>query len=364
MFQRVLVPLDGSPRAEQALPVAARIARASGGAVVLLQVVYSRTPLGEALTKSAVDTEAELEAEVAKVTTYLAKVAASADLEGIGVKTEVRLGEVAPTILSFTRVEGIDLVVICSHGETGFKRWTLGSIAQKVARHCTAPVLVLHEGGLIPIIQPNATRPLRALVALDSSHLAETVLKPAAHLVTALSAPARAELNLVQVLTMPAVYGRLKSQAHIDPYMAGEEQRAAKAYLSQIAERLHKGELAHLNLAVTTSTIVDADVASALMKIAEHGERGNGETGTDGYDLVAVATHGRSGWQRWAMGSVAERILGGTRLPLLVVRPEKEEAEHGLDVEETTSSQEVIDPDVVVAEMAVFEVQSWTGFEE
>jgi hypothetical protein len=82
-----------------------------------------------------------------------------------------------------------------------------------------------------------------------------------------------------------------------------------------------QGRTGPLNLTITTSTVADADVASALIRVAEYGEKE--QEGTEGYDFVAIATHGRSGLQRWAMGSVAERVLGGTRLPLLIVRPQK-----------------------------------------
>jgi nucleotide-binding universal stress UspA family protein len=323
MFQRILVPLDGSSRAERALPIAARIARASGGSILLLRVVHAITEVGEISARPPVVSKAKLEAEIAEATAYLTKVTDSADLEGLGVKTEVYSGIVAPAILSFAQAEDSDLIVMCSHGETGLRRWMMGSIAQKVARHCPVPVLVLHEGGPVPT-QANTTRPLRALVALDGSPLAEAALKPAAYLTATLSAPAQGQLHLVRVLTTPAVYGRLRSQAHIDPHLAGEEeQHEAKAYLSAMVDRLHKGDLAPLNLAITTSTAVDADVASALIRVAEHGEHEKEQEGTEGYDFVAIVTHGRSGLQRWAMGSVAERVLGGTKLPLLIVRPQK-----------------------------------------
>jgi nucleotide-binding universal stress UspA family protein len=175
MFQRILVPLDGSSRAERALAVAARIARGCAGSILLLRVVHTITEVGEISARPPVVSKAQLEAEIAETTAYLTRIPDSADLEGLVVTTEVYSGIVAPAILSFAQTEGSDLIVMCSHGETGFRRWMMGSIAQKVARHSPVPVLVLHEGGPVPT-QTTTSRPLRALIALDGSPLAEMAL--------------------------------------------------------------------------------------------------------------------------------------------------------------------------------------------
>jgi len=74
---------------------------------------------------------------------------------------------------------------------------------------------------------------------------------------------------------------------------------------------------------VTWSVIGASDVAESLMCVAEEGEK----PASDGYDLIAIATHGRSGLARWALGSVTERILGATNLPLFIVRSPN--LEHG-----------------------------------
>ena len=88
-------------------------------------------------------------------------------------------------------------------------------------------------------------------------------------------------------------------------------------------QRFQRGDLAHLNLQVTASFAFGTDVAEVLIELAEDGEYLEDDEEVDGCDLIAMATHGRSGPERWAMGSVSERILGATRLPLLIVRPKK-----------------------------------------
>ncbi|HKF35815.1 MAG TPA: universal stress protein [Ktedonobacteraceae bacterium] len=213
----------------------------------------------------------------------------------------------------------------------GLKRWMLGSVAEVLARHSPAPVLVLREGPDVSTVRHD---PLRALVALDGSPFAEAALVPAAHCMAALAAPGRGALHLMQVVTGPASYRRLASSLHSDPHIVGRELRDARAYLSSAATRLRKGELADLRLVVTWSIAVDRDVASTLIKVAEYGR--NTED-FDGCDLIALATHGRSGVQRLVMGSIAQRILGATKLPLLLVRPQETVAGHEQEIDQATS---------------------------
>src|SRR5215467_10494531 len=143
MFERqrdtkILVPLDGSKRAEQAIPVAARIARYCSGSVVLLQAVSIPSKYGLYLYKSLVSQspiffQQVLDLETARSQQYLAEVARSGDLGDIQTETITSNGEAAPFILDVAREQHIDLIVMASHGHTGFRRWVLLSVAQKVA---------------------------------------------------------------------------------------------------------------------------------------------------------------------------------------------------------------------------------------
>jgi len=126
MLQRILVPLDGSARAEYALPVAARLAHATGGTLILLQV-YQVMPSEFVLS--------DYTAEAAQATAYLAQVAARPELAGITVERITLAGAVARTILDAVLEYQADTLVLCSHGRSGPTRWALGSLAEKVARH-------------------------------------------------------------------------------------------------------------------------------------------------------------------------------------------------------------------------------------
>jgi nucleotide-binding universal stress UspA family protein len=88
-------------------------------------------------------------------------------------------------------------------------------------------------------------------------------------------------------------------------------------------QRLHEGKLASLKLSVASSVAVNMDVARTLLAVAEGGESVEEVEIARGCEVMAMATHGRSGVAHWVMGSVTERILGAIRLPLLIVRPQR-----------------------------------------
>ena len=318
MFERILVPLDGSPRAEQALPVAVRIARASGGSVILLQVVSPPIDYGGGLTQTPLMTEEVIETELALSSSYLDRVAKARELAEIETTTEVMFGLPAQDILAIAESRSVDLIVMCSHGRTGFTRWVLGSVAQKIAHHCPVPLLVLREGKLLPLESPpDAARHLTALVPLDGSPLAEAALFPAANLVAALVAPAAGALHLMQVVKQLST----TADEGFITQLNEETVERAKTYLMSVKERLQAG-LKDRKLTIIWSVALDADAADAIIGTAEQREQQEGAEGLGGCDLIAMSTHGRSGLERWVMGSVMERVLGATKLPMLIVRPQ------------------------------------------
>lgn len=319
MFQRILIPLDGSPRAEQAVPVAARIARASGGSVLLLQVVSLPIDYGGGLAQTPLLMEQVIETELAVASSYLDRVAKARELTGIETTTDVMFGLPAQDILAVAESRSVDLIVMCSHGRTGFTRWVLGSVAQKVVRHCPVPVLVLREGEAVPPASPmNAARSISALVTLDGSLLAEAALAPAANLVAALAAPAQGTLHLMQVVK---VFPKTEEEGFVSQ-LNREALARAEAYLATVKERAQE-TFSDLKLSISWSVALDSDVADAIIGTAEHGERIEGAEGFSSSALIVMSTHGRGGLERWMIGSVTERVLTTTKLPMLIVRPTK-----------------------------------------
>jgi nucleotide-binding universal stress UspA family protein len=111
----------------------------------------------------------------------------------------------------------------------------------------------------------------------------------------------------------------------------------AKTYLSSVTDQLRGSLLANLNLSMTWSVAVAQDVAHAIIQMAENGEDAEGAGAFGRCDLIAIATHGRGGLQHWVLGSITERVLGATKLPILIVRPESAEMKPITGSEDKTS---------------------------
>ena len=325
MLKRILVSLDGSPLAESAMAVAARIAHASDGTIVLLRVIgvsttYTPYVYGSDMAQSPELAQDLMDMEQENAEKYLAEIARLDILAGIQVETTVIPGSAGMSIIDTAKEEKVDLIVMSSHGETGFKRLALGSVGQYVSRHSPVPVLILQGDGSAPLSAfPDPKHPLRsitALVALDGSELAEASLEPAAYLVAALATPAQGTLLLSTVANKQA--GRSKHGT--EEFMRDE----AKKYLIGIGERLQGGDIGKLNLVIEWSIEESKDVANALFEAAESGKVIESSHEFSGCDLIAIATHGRGGLKRLMAGSVTEHVLGSTRLPMLIVRPRDE----------------------------------------
>ncbi len=315
MFQRILVPLDGSKRSEQALTVAARIARATNGTITLLQVVNPLVGYSGVLA-TPMFRNGQIELACAGANAYLTKVTQSEDLKGIPVQAEVKVGLAVEQILQEIMSQGIGLTVLCSHGRTGFKRWALGSVAQRVIHHSPVPTLVLREKGpTLPALHADSARPLCAIVSLDGSPLAESALVPTANLVAALATPGQGAVHLMHVIK-PLVSA---SDEGVLPQYESEAVSQAQMYLQMVRERLLT-RTRDLNLLVTWSVTQAADVAEMIVTTAEEQM---GSAGENSSDFLAMATHGRGGLERWVMGSITERILDATKLPMLIIRPQQ-----------------------------------------
>ncbi len=322
MFQRILVPLDGSSRAEQAVPVAACIARATPeGRVVLVRVMPPAFQIGA--ERGAVVHSTRVEPERLDIVAYLTRITGWPVLSGIPTTTEVRLGPPAPAILGAAAAHTSDLIVITSHGRTGLTRWALGSVAQQVARHAEVPVLILREHAARFGAAPGGTRrPLRVLVPLDGSLLAEEAVRPASELALAMAGPRAVIMHLVLV---------------VSPYEAGESQMpealtvvGAQEYLRHVSQRLEADAPTirvqwriYAGLDIAYSILHGEDIAAqqVLAGGAQNVQDvGDADERAHAYDLLAMSTHGRTGMTRWATGSITERVLQQTSLPVLVVR--------------------------------------------
>ncbi len=326
MFSRILVPLDGSAQAERALPVAARIARACSAHLLLVRAVTLPVSFGLEYEEGRVQWHL-MRDESTTARDYLSAIARSETLAGLPVETLVGMGAAASVILDTSMERDIDLVVLTSHGQTAPLRWMLGSIASHVVHHSLVPVMVLRpsDEGSAPS-NLEGPHPLRVLVPLDGSPLAETALAPAVALGSALAGSRPVALNLLLVVTS---YEELATSTPTALLVD-----SARGYLDRVAQRLRSerhDEVASGQLSVTASIATQGDVASAILaaaaggaEMAEAGAAAGKAEAPAGCDLIAMTTHGRAGLARWTLGSVTERLLHAATVPLMIVRPQNQ----------------------------------------
>ena len=321
MFQRILVPLDGSERAEHALPVAIHLARASQGTIVLVHIVHPPSVVGDygAESEAMAVPPTSYEKRVAEAEHYLQQLleAYQPELVGVHIEQEIETGATAETIFSIARLERIDLIVICSHGSHPLLHWMFRSLAREAVQQSPVPVLVLKERGGIYLEAPEVHR-LRMLVPLDGSPLAEAALQPALQLLLALAEPDAAELHLLRVIDLPTIEDKPLLRAYDIQNAEERAAREAENYLQQTMLRLVQSIPIGMRPMITWSFMVSNHVARTLAKMVQPVEAGQQD---HFYDLIAMATHGRTGFQRLKLGSVTEHVLSATELPLLVVRP-------------------------------------------
>ncbi len=135
MFERILVPLDGSEIAESILPYVEDLAATHKAKIVLLRVALAHTLPGQDEIKAEVSAVREAEEYLKGVEERLKK-------KGFDVESHVRYGKGAEEIVDFCHEPGIDAVAMFTHGRTGVGRWLMGSVAEKVVRHCPLPVVL------------------------------------------------------------------------------------------------------------------------------------------------------------------------------------------------------------------------------
>ena len=304
MVRRILVPLDGSQRAAAAVPYAATLARALDAPIGLLAVV---APFPDLPGVPSDDAIAGDDGRVAAVTAYLESVATALRAHDLVVRTAVRHGNPASAILSEAEAAAGALVVMSTQGRTGLERLRAGSVAQHVLRHGSAPTLVVRPG------QEAATAGRAAItevtVTLDGSALAEEALPLAARLAAALAVPLtllRVLPNLVALATS-GWYAGYAGYYAVTPELEREEERAIADYLEALAAPLRAP-----GLTVRTSWRRSMRT-HAGERLADYlAERPTG--------LAVIASHGRGGVLRWALGSTAEYVLDQAPCPIVIVR--------------------------------------------
>jgi nucleotide-binding universal stress UspA family protein len=309
VLRSILVPLDSSSFGEQALPLALSLARRSGAR---LQVVHVHVALAPTYgdTVLAFDNrldEALRQGEQAYLDGVVGRVSAAG---GVAVTAALLEGSVPDVLREQAAARGADLVVMTTHGRGHMGRFWLGSVADDLVRRLPMPILLVRPSeGPVSLTSEPALR--HVLIPLDGSKQAEAIVEPA----LALGSLTSAEYTLVRVIK-PLVIGSYDpaypAMSGLDQVMLqrlqelhNQERAEAEAYLEGVAGRLRAN-----SLVVNTRVVVHDQAAPAILEEARARHA----------DMIAVETHGRSGFPRLFLGSVADKLVRGSAMPILVHR--------------------------------------------
>ena len=297
MYKKILVPLDGSVTAEAVLPYAQAFAAGFNTAVELLSVI----DIGAMTTHLSTDKVRHLDGIIAseekKCATYLENVAKNFPLSS----TDCRIvrGTPAEIILETTHQDRDTLIAMATHGRSGAKRWLMGSVAEKVLRSTTNPLFLVRAAAAKSSPQQIVNS---IIVPLDGSPLAEKILPTVCAWARALDL----EVTLIRAFEFPAAayYG---SETFIPDYdeMLEEARQGAAAYLKAKEDSLVREGVRTVSILTAEGLAADEIISTAQ---------------TAPGAVIAMSTHGRSGVQRWLLGSVTEKVVRHAEDPVLVVR--------------------------------------------
>jgi nucleotide-binding universal stress UspA family protein len=299
-YRSLLVPLDGSAFGEHALPLALGIARRAGADV---RLVHVHSPLESVYRPERLYYDSGLDAWLKRrQQAYLDDVVRRlAKITSVPVTPVLMEGrEIAATLC--TASAGADLVVMATHGRGPLARLWWGSVADVLMRRLTVPLLLV-RGSRAPANLTDDPAVRHLLVPLDGSALAEQVLEPAVALGTLMGA----DHTLLRVLRLMPDHSVAYGGSGLERLRAGRPHLEARRYLGRVAERLGGRTLrVHPRL-----VLGEQPTAKAILRYAQ----------THDADLIALATRGRGGLLR---GGVADRVVRGAAVPVLVFRPSGE----------------------------------------
>ena len=312
MYTRILTPLDGSEVSEQVLPYARAFAAGLSLPIDLLMTIEPDHPtIGQALNPP-MHWHETAEHREQHADSYLASVATRLTATGIPVGRNVPHGDPAVSIVDEAARDPGVLIAMSSHGRSGFARWWMGSVADKVLHMTGNPLLLVRSRAEASAEQFS---PLESLIVpVDGSELAERVFPHAAFLSGNLGLP----VVLLRVTLTESEYYQSMSMGlrvlppSMPPFQSFAETMDGEArdYLSAAIERLTGMGASRVEGSVVQGAAADSIVDLAVSKPNS---------------LVAMTTHGRSGVGRMVLGSVAERVVRQSGGPVLLIRADGED---------------------------------------
>jgi nucleotide-binding universal stress UspA family protein len=346
MFEKALIPLDGTELAEGILPYVTELMKGLDGSIVLLSVIdpdavesperlrrvpaatHARymsasgpdsrvaafTPSEESAEHSHTPAHETGEPHMTQIfdrlyeeaKTRLDAVVRELSTKGVAAESVVAFGHPAETIATIAEEKGCDMVAMSTHGRDPLARGVLGSVTDKITHLAHLPTLTITPERAKQYWEEGVTID-RIMVPLDGSPLAESILPYVEHLAQKLSL----EIMLVRVLKLSmGSYASVGGYLYTGyPELEAEIETDTIDYLKVMAERLEaKGLRVQWKLLKGAPAVAITDLARETP-----------------HDIIALASHGRSGMRRWVLGSVADSLIRASGDPVLVIPPISEE---------------------------------------
>jgi nucleotide-binding universal stress UspA family protein len=294
MFERILVPLDGSRLAEDVLVPVGSLARHLDSKVTLLHVLERDAPRNVHGERHITD--------AAEGAHYLDEVAASLEQAGVEAQTHVHtrtVDSVAVAIDTHAHEYDADLIAMCRHGGSTFREKLVGSIAQQILKGGGTPIFLR-----TPSERPPGFELKRILVPLDLRHDVDKVLEVS----SGLSREYGARLHLLTAVPSLADARRGSASARLLPSTTvAELAMEQEAAVSQLRARGEQLASEGIEVEVTLS---QEEPASAILD----------EASSAGAELIVLITHGRAGFETWLEGTVGGRVIAGAPQNMLLLR--------------------------------------------
>lgn len=310
MFDKILIPLDGSPLAETVLPHVIALARGYESDIYLLRVL---DPQGVPTISGSRD-HLEWQIIKAEAKAYLNNIRDR--LQEIDLHPEIHImeGSAAESILEFSADHDINLMVLSSHGQSGISGWNVSSVVQKIILRARTSVMIVRayhpfKGGLTEL------QYRRILVPLDGSLRAEVVLP----VVNKLASEQGSELIICHVVRRPEMPRRIQhSQEDIElsEKVTQRNRIEASRYLEQVNSIV--------DAKTDTRLIVDDSIVAPLYELVEQEQ----------IDLVVLCAHGYSGGTKWPYGSTVISFIAYGNTPMLIYQDLDKNQMEGTLVEE------------------------------
>ncbi|MFC2024491.1 universal stress protein [Chloroflexota bacterium] len=294
MYQKMLIPVDGSSLSEVVFPYAKDLAGRLGLDIILFHVHSSKENETLPLHQAYIEQKAQVMKR--QLLAWQKKLGVGLEGRKLEVRGELTFGYPPEEIIGYAEKNKVDMILMSTHGRSGIRRWVLGSVADKVLCVSSIPIWLIRASTAETVTYdrwPKRT----LLVPLDGSVLAEKVLP---HVKELAKQPGSPPMNVVlfRVVEPPTTSGHYfrnipEKRGEIEQYLANIETRLKKSGL-RVKSQVSSGEPAE--------------------QIISYGRK-------NPFSIIVMSTHGQSGMSRWFYGSIATRLLEHASNPIFLVRP-------------------------------------------